>query len=54
MLSAAPLAADHYVAAEGALSYLWILIALPAFGAALLLLGGRRGAAGLHRTRAGQ
>jgi NADH-quinone oxidoreductase subunit L len=42
MLSAAPLAADHYVAAGGALSYLWLLIALPLLGSAILLLGGRR------------
>src|SRR6058998_4369942 len=31
-----------YVAADGVLSALWLLVALPAFGAALLLLGGRR------------
>jgi NADH-quinone oxidoreductase subunit L len=32
----------HYVAADGALSQLWLLIALPMLGAAVLLLGGRR------------
>jgi NADH-quinone oxidoreductase subunit L len=42
MLAAAPLAADHYVAADGTLSSLWLLIALPLLGAAILLLGGRR------------
>ncbi|GAC1609170.1 MAG: NADH-quinone oxidoreductase subunit L [Mycobacteriales bacterium] len=44
MLSAAPFAAEtgRYVAADGALSSLWLLIALPAVGAAILLLGGRR------------
>jgi NADH-quinone oxidoreductase subunit L len=44
MLHAAPLAADTggYVAADGALSALWLLIALPMLGAAILLLGGRR------------
>ena len=30
------------VPATGALSALWLLIALPALGAAVLLLGGRR------------
>src|SRR6186997_1208377 len=44
MLIAAPLAAESggYVAADGVLSALWLLIALPALGSALLLLGGRR------------
>ena len=42
MLSAAPLAAGRYVAADGALSHLWVLIALPLLGSAILLLGGRR------------
>jgi NADH-quinone oxidoreductase subunit L len=44
MLAAAPLAAEtgKYVAADGALSSLWVLIALPLLGAAILLLGGRR------------
>jgi NADH-quinone oxidoreductase subunit L len=42
MLSAAPLAASRYVAADGALSHLWVLIALPLLGSAILLLGGRR------------
>ncbi|MBK5307649.1 MAG: NADH-quinone oxidoreductase subunit L [Frankiaceae bacterium] len=44
MLGAAPLAAEtiEYVAADGPLSYLWLLIALPALGSAILLLGGRR------------
>jgi len=44
MLSAAPFAAEtgRYVAADAALSSLWLLIALPAAGAAILLLGGRR------------
>ena len=32
----------HYVAATGALSSLWLLLALPFAGAAVLLLGGRR------------
>ena len=32
----------HYVAADGALSSLWLLIALPLLGAAVLLLGGKR------------
>jgi NADH-quinone oxidoreductase subunit L len=31
-----------YVAATGSLEHLWLLIALPAIGAAVLLLGGRR------------
>ena len=44
MLFAAPLAAEpgHYVAASGALAHLWLLIALPLAGSAVLLLGGRR------------
>src|SRR3954467_849332 len=45
MLIAAPLAAEpatHYVAAEGTLSALWLLIAVAAMGAGILLLGGRR------------
>src|SRR6476469_4173040 len=44
MLIAAPLAAEqtHYVAADGALSALWLLIVLPMVGSAILLLGGRR------------
>src|SRR3954469_9017713 len=44
MLAAAPLAAEtgHYVAADGSLSALWVLIALPLLGSAILLLGGRR------------
>src|SRR4051794_23238068 len=44
MLAAAPLAAEtgHYVPADGSLSSLWLLIALPLLGAAILLLGGRR------------
>jgi NADH-quinone oxidoreductase subunit L len=44
MLAAAPLAAEtgHYVAADGSLSPLWLLIALPMLGSAILLLGGRR------------
>jgi NADH-quinone oxidoreductase subunit L len=44
MLTAAPFAAQtgHYVAADGVLSQLWVLIALPLLGAAILLLGGRR------------
>src|SRR3954465_3623109 len=45
MLIAAPLAAEpttHYVAAEGVLSALWLLIVLPMVGSAILLLGGRR------------
>ena len=44
MLHAAPLAAEtgRYVAADGALSALWLLIALPLLGSAILLLGGRR------------
>src|SRR3954447_11929050 len=44
MLAAAPLAAEtgHYVAADGSLSALWVLIALPMLGSAILLLGGRR------------
>ncbi|MCU1674781.1 MAG: nuoL [Frankiales bacterium] len=43
-----PLAADvssvtsRYVAADGTLSSLWLLIALPLLGSAVLLLGGRR------------
>ncbi|MGH3412211.1 MAG: NADH-quinone oxidoreductase subunit L [Marmoricola sp.] len=32
----------HPAAASGAFDLLWVIIALPAFGAALLLLGGRR------------
>ena len=32
----------HAAAAEGAFSLLWLIIALPALGAAVLLLGGRR------------
>ncbi len=32
----------HAAAAEGAFSLLWLIIALPALGAAILLLGGRR------------
>jgi NADH-quinone oxidoreductase subunit L len=44
MLNAAPSAAEvgKYVAADGALSHLWVLIALPLLGSAILLLGGRR------------
>src|SRR3954466_11166310 len=42
MLAAAPLAAHHYVAADGTLSSLWLLIALTMLGSAILLLGGRR------------
>src|SRR3954468_3496424 len=44
MLAAAPLAAEtgHYVSADGSLSTLWLLIALPMLGSAILLLGGRR------------
>src|SRR5688572_27463427 len=44
MVNAAPLAAEvgSYVAADGALSVLWLLIALPMAGSAILLLGGRR------------
>src|SRR5690349_8029089 len=44
MLIAAPLAAETggFVDADGVLSALWLLIALPAIGSALLLLGGRR------------
>src|SRR4051794_9247487 len=45
MLIAAPLAAEpatQYVPAEGTLSLLWLLIALPVVGATILLLGGRR------------
>jgi NADH-quinone oxidoreductase subunit L len=34
--------AGHYATASGSLSGLWLLIALPLFGAAVLLLGGRR------------
>jgi NADH-quinone oxidoreductase subunit L len=34
--------AGHYAAASGSLSGLWLLIALPLLGAAILLLGGRR------------
>jgi NADH-quinone oxidoreductase subunit L len=43
-MSTAVLAADasRYVAADGALSQLWVLIALPLLGSAILLLGGRR------------
>ena len=40
LLHAAP--AVHPVAAEGSFTMLWLVIALPAFGAAVLLLGGRR------------
>ena len=32
----------HAAAAEGTFSLLWLIIALPALGAAILLLGGRR------------
>src|SRR4051812_11077692 len=32
----------HFVAADGVLSSLWLLVALPLLGAAILLLGGRR------------
>src|SRR4051812_17286648 len=32
----------HFVAADGLLSSMWLLIALPALGSAILLLGGRR------------
>ncbi|MGH3371408.1 MAG: hypothetical protein ACRDPR_15570, partial [Nocardioidaceae bacterium] len=32
----------HAAAAEGVFSLLWVIIALPALGAAVLLLGGRR------------
>jgi NADH-quinone oxidoreductase subunit L len=44
MLAAAPLAAEtgKYVAADGLLSSVWVLIALPLLGSAILLLGGRR------------
>jgi NADH-quinone oxidoreductase subunit L len=43
-LAAAHLAAPpgHYAAATGALGLLWLLVALPLAGAAVLLLGGRR------------
>jgi NADH-quinone oxidoreductase subunit L len=43
-MSTAVLAADasRYVAADGALSQVWVLIALPLLGSAILLLGGRR------------
>ncbi|MEO6205886.1 MAG: NADH-quinone oxidoreductase subunit L [Mycobacteriales bacterium] len=44
MLQAAPYAAEtgRYVAADGALSLIWLLIALPLVGSAILLLGGKR------------
>jgi len=41
-VSTALIASVHYVGATGTLSALPLLLALPAFGAALLLLGGRR------------
>jgi len=40
VLAAAPV---HYVGATGVLTGLWLLIALPAVGSAVLLLSGRRG-----------
>jgi len=39
---ASPLPTGDYLAASGTLDLLWLLIALPALGAAVLLLGGRR------------
>jgi NADH-quinone oxidoreductase subunit L len=39
---AVPLPTGEYLAATGSLELLWLLIAFPAVGAAVLLLGGRR------------